>query len=30
MNINLKYSIYAENVAGESEGALLLKVKPKK
>jgi len=28
--INLEYSIYAENVAGESEGTLLLKIKPKK
>lgn len=30
MDINLKYSIYAENVAGESEGTLLLKIRPDK
>lgn len=30
MEVNLNYSIYAENVAGESEEALLLRIKPKK
>jgi len=30
MDINLEYSIYAENVAGKSEGTLLLKIRPEK
>lgn len=30
IDINLEYSIYAENVAGKSEGTLILKIKPEK